>query len=57
MTEYAPSTALVVVDVQNDFAHPDGSLYVSGGEDAVGFINEQIAAAADAGATIVYTQD
>ncbi|MBT8214134.1 MAG: isochorismatase family protein, partial [Acidimicrobiia bacterium] len=37
--------------------HPDGSLYVSGGEEAVGFINEQIAAAADAGATIVYTQD
>ena len=30
---YGPSTALLVVDVQNDFADPGGSLYVPGGED------------------------
>jgi nicotinamidase/pyrazinamidase len=28
---YGPRTALVVVDMQNDFVHPDGSLYVHGG--------------------------
>jgi nicotinamidase/pyrazinamidase len=54
---YDSSTALIVVDVQNDFADPGGSLYVSGGEEAIPFINEQIEAAAEAGATIVYTQD
>lgn len=55
--EYDTNTALIVVDVQNDFADPKGSLYVSGGEDTVPFINEQIATAVDAGATIAYTQD
>ena len=55
--EYNPRTALVVVDVQNDFADPGGSLCVSGGEAAVGFINEQIAEAVAAGAFVVYTQD
>jgi nicotinamidase/pyrazinamidase len=54
---YSPAIALIIVDVQNDFADPDGSLYVAGGEDAVPFINEQIAMAAQAGATIVYTRD
>jgi nicotinamidase/pyrazinamidase len=46
-----------VVDVQNDFADPDGSLYVTGGEDEIAFINEQVEAANDAGATVVRTQD
>ncbi len=55
--EYSPTTALIVVDVQNDFADPNGSLYVSGGETTVPFINEQIAAASESGATIVYTRD
>jgi nicotinamidase/pyrazinamidase len=54
---YDEQTALIVVDVQNDFADPDGSLYVEGGEDVVPIINEQIAAARRAGALIVYTQD
>lgn len=54
---YNSSTALIVVDVQNDFADQGGSLYVPGGEEAIPFINEQIEMAADAGATIVYTQD
>lgn len=54
---YDPSAALVVVDVQNDFADPTGSLYVEGGEAIIGIINDEVAAAADAGATVVYTQD
>lgn len=54
---YDQSTALIVVDVQNDFADPDGSLHVPGGEDAIPFINEQIQSASEAGAILVYTQD
>ena len=33
--EFTPNTALVVVDVQNDFADPDGSLFVAGGHAAI----------------------
>jgi nicotinamidase/pyrazinamidase len=55
--EYSPTTALLVVDVQNDFAQPAGSLYVFGAEATIPFINTQIEAARDAGAMIVYTQD
>jgi nicotinamidase/pyrazinamidase len=54
---YDPHTALVVVDVQNDFAHPNGSLYVEGGQDIVPIVNEAIAAARAGGATVVYTAD
>jgi nicotinamidase/pyrazinamidase len=45
------------VDVQNDFADPTGSLYVRGGEQVVPVANEEIAAAVQAGAAVVYTQD
>ena len=55
--EYDESTALIVVDVQNDFADPSGSLYVEGGEDAIPLINAEIEEAARSGATVVYTQD
>lgn len=55
--EYSPETALIVVDVQNDFADPDGSLYVTGGAEEIPFINAQAMAAAEAGATVVRTQD
>ena len=55
--DYGKKTALIVVDVQNDFADPSGSLYVPGGEEAIAYINEQIAAARAAGALVVYTQD
>ncbi len=55
--KYSTTTALIVVDVQNDFTDPNGSLYVAGGETTVPFINEQITAATHAGATIVYTRD
>ena len=57
MQEYDPRTALVVVDVQNDFADPAGSLYVAGGETIIVTINAQIAAARQNGALVVYTQD
>jgi nicotinamidase/pyrazinamidase len=54
---YGPETALVVVDVQNDFADPDGGLYVDGGEEVVDVVNAEIEAATRAGALVVYTQD
>jgi nicotinamidase/pyrazinamidase len=54
---YDPATALVVVDVQNDFADPNGNLYVKGGEEVVAVINEEIARAKAAGAVVVYTAD
>jgi nicotinamidase/pyrazinamidase len=54
---YDAATALVVVDVQNDFADPGGGLYVRDGESVVTLVNEQVTAAQNAGATVVYTQD
>jgi nicotinamidase/pyrazinamidase len=55
--QFGPDVALVVVDVQNDFTDPNGSLYVQGGEVIVPRINALMAAARDAGATVVLTQD
>ena len=57
MTFYDERTALVVVDVQNDFADPSGSLYVREGEQVVPVVNAEIAQAVAAGALTVYTQD
>ncbi|MEO8625483.1 MAG: isochorismatase family protein [Candidatus Limnocylindrales bacterium] len=57
MPAYDPTTALIVVDVQNDFADPSGSLYVKTGEQVVPLINQEIARALAAGARVVYTQD
>ncbi len=48
---------LIVVDVQNDFADPVGSLSVRGGAEVVPFLNAEIALAQEAGASIIYTQD
>jgi nicotinamidase/pyrazinamidase len=56
-SRYDPQTGLIVVDVQNDFADPNGSLYVGEGEAVVSVANGQIADAEAAGALIVYTQD
>lgn len=50
-------TALVVVDVQNDFADPAGGLYVAGGQGVIPVVNELIERARAAGALVVYTQD
>lgn len=57
MSEYDRTTALVVVDVQNDFADPAGSLAVAGGEQVVQAANAEVAAATAAGAAVFYTQD
>jgi nicotinamidase/pyrazinamidase len=57
MSLYDPATALVIVDVQNDFADPGGSLSVAGGAAVVPVINDQVARARAAGAAVVYTQD
>jgi nicotinamidase/pyrazinamidase len=57
MAIYDARTALLVVDVQNDFADPSGSLYVAGGEAIVPLVNAESKAAVGAGALVVYTQD
>ena len=47
------TTALIVVDVQNDFAHPDGNLSVEGGERVVQHVNELL----EFYDHVVYTKD
>jgi nicotinamidase/pyrazinamidase len=49
--------ALLVVDVQNDFADPAGSLAVDGAESIVPVVSAAIHDATAAGAFVVYTQD
>jgi nicotinamidase-related amidase len=51
------STAVVVVDMQNAFCHPDGSLYAPASEAAVDPVNEVVGRARDAGASVVFTRD
>ena len=57
MTTYDSTTALLVVDLQNDFADPAGGLYVKGGEEVVRPVGVEVGAAQNAGAAVVYTQD
>jgi len=57
MQRYGPSSALIVVDVQNDFADPAGSLSVAGGAAIIPTINREIEAAREGGAIVVATQD
>ena len=54
---FGASTALVVVDVQNDFTDPAGSLAVSGADAVVAAVNEAVEQAVEAGAMVVATQD
>ena len=54
---YGPQVGLVIVDVQNDFADPAGSLYVKGSSAIVPLVNAEIERALQAGAAVVYTQD
>lgn len=54
---YDPGTALIVVDVQNDFASSDGGLYVEAGEQVVPVINAEIERARAVGAPVIYTAD
>lgn len=55
--DYDAGTALIVVDVQNDFADPKGNLRVPGGEEVVPVVNREIDRALSAGALVAYTQD
>ena len=54
---FDPSVALIIVDVQNDFADPEGSLYVDGGEEILPIVNGLAAEAIAAGAPVVLTKD
>ncbi len=57
MITYDSETALIIVDVQNDFADPAGGLSVVDGDAVVPVINKEIARAQEAGARVVYTAD
>jgi nicotinamidase/pyrazinamidase len=54
---YDRATALIVVDVQNDFADPTGGLSVKGGEGVIPVVNREIARARAGGSIVVATQD
>jgi nicotinamidase/pyrazinamidase len=45
MQRYDAQTALVIVDLQNDFADPAGSLWVAGAAAIIPRINDEIDAA------------
>ena len=49
--------ALLVVDVQNDFTDPAGSLSVPGGPEILPVVNQLVEDARRAGSPVVYTQD
>jgi nicotinamidase/pyrazinamidase len=51
------ATALVIVDVQNDFADPAGSLAVRGAADVVGAANVAAARVRGFGGQVAYTAD
>ena len=57
MSRYDERTALVVVDLQNDFADPEGGLSVTGGESIIPVVNAAVGQAVDADAFVVATQD
>jgi nicotinamidase/pyrazinamidase len=57
VARYDRATALLVVDVQNDFADPAGSLSVRGGDGIVPVVNEELRRAVEAGAVLAFTQD
>src|SRR5262249_38608113 len=54
---YNARTALLVIDIQNDFSDPSGSLHVPGGADLVDLANTHIHLAREAGAKVAYSQD
>jgi nicotinamidase-related amidase len=51
------AAAVVVVDMQRGFCHPDGALYAPGSEEAIEPVRALVDRARDAGASIVYTRD
>ena len=57
MQPFDPRTALIVVDMQNDFADPKGSLSVIDGELTIPVVNAAAQEAIRAGGFVAYTQD
>lgn len=57
MTVHSPESCLIVVDFQNDFADPAGSLFVESAPRLIDFINDEAADASASGATVVRSQD
>jgi nicotinamidase/pyrazinamidase len=57
MASYDEWTALIVADIQNDFADPSGSLAVRGGHEIVPRVNEEIRNATEGGGIVLLTQD
>jgi nicotinamidase/pyrazinamidase len=57
MLDYQPGTALIVVDVQNDFADPRGSLAVHGADAIMPVVNREVARARAGRALVVCSQD
>jgi nicotinamidase/pyrazinamidase len=57
MPVYDPAVALVVVDLQNDFADPAGSLAVDGAKAVIPAVNAAVWDAIEGGALVVATQD
>ncbi len=57
MTSFDAGTALIVVDLQNDFADPAGSLSVGGGEAIIPAVTAAVGQARQADAMVVITQD
>ncbi len=57
MPEPSRTHALIVTDLQHDFADPSGSLYVKGGEELLDPISKLIGRTKAAGGLVVYTQD
>lgn len=57
MLRYGRGVALLVVDVQNDFADPRGAIAVRGAEAIVPVINAETSLARSSGAMVVYSQD
>jgi nicotinamidase/pyrazinamidase len=57
MMRFGPGVALVVVDMQNDFADPRGSLTVAGAPGILPVVNAQIALARTSRSLVVFSQD
>jgi len=53
----ARASALIIVDMQNDFVHPDGKLYSSNARNIIQPIEKLFKKARDSGTRIIFTQD
>lgn len=54
---FGPTSALIVVDMQNDFTDPDGGLAVHDAPAVVPAVNDAVRDAQRAGVPVVYSQD